>query len=220
MLGKALFSNSPFPDITFIRVHSLTKQEMENIRHRIRDEFHVLITTYGTMKTNIEYFSTMWSEYDELKERTGGKWDYVILDEGHKIKNSESQTSILLRNIQAHHRVIASGTPLQNNLGEIWSIMDWLCDGKLLGDKKEFTKFFQNPIEQGQDRRADEVTRIYGEEMARELSEMIYNVALRREKMTVLKNIETLKIGKKTEIVLWVYVLNNNTLYFKIILII
>ena len=60
--------------------------------------------------------------------------------------------------IHAHHRILITGTPLQNNLLEIWNLMDWLCDHRLLGKKEEFTRHFRTPIEEGQDKKAsDEV---------------------------------------------------------------
>jgi SWI/SNF-related matrix-associated actin-dependent regulator of chromatin subfamily A member 5 len=50
---------------------------------------------------------------------------YVVLDEGHKIKNSESLSSSALYGIGAAHRLILTGTPVQNNLSELWSLMHW-----------------------------------------------------------------------------------------------
>ena len=65
--------------------------------------------------------------------------------------------------------------------------MDWVCDHRLLGGRKEFIKFFKRPIEDGQDRNADTETRLFGEEMAKKLNTMIFSVSLRREKSVVLK---------------------------------
>ena len=182
---------------------------MEDMRSRVRDDFHVMITTYGMVKRHLEYFSTMWSETEELNSRTNGRWDYVIMDEGHKIKNCKSKMAQFSHKLYAHHRVLLSGTPLQNNLVEMWSIMDWLCEHKLLGSKEAFTKCFKVPIEDGQERTASEETRIYGEEMARKLSAMIYSVCLRREKTVVLNDERVPKLSKKLEIVLWWYVVQN-----------
>ena len=108
------------------------------MRDKIREDFSIVITTYGTMKRHLEFFSTVWSETSDLIDRTEGKWDYIILDEGHKIKNEQSEMSKCSQSLRVHHRIVLSGTPLQNNLVEMWNIMDWLCEHKLLGGRKEF----------------------------------------------------------------------------------
>ena len=181
----------------------MSEGELNGLKSRIRNNCVVVITTYGMMKRHLTFFSTMWSETEELREKTKGKWDYVVLDEGHKIKNAESEMSRSSQHLSAQHRIMLSGTPLQNNLVEIWNIMDWVCDHRLLGGRKEFIKFFKRPIEDGQDRNADTETRLFGEEMAKKLNTMIFSVSLRREKSVVLKETTMPTISKKTEIVLW-----------------
>ena len=63
-------------------------------------------------------------EADAMKAM--GKWHYVVLDEGHKIKNSRSNISQALLNIPCVSRMLLTGTPLQNNLTELWSLLHWL----------------------------------------------------------------------------------------------
>ena len=53
-------------------------------------------------------------------------WRYVVLDEGHTVKNHESLVSKCLQGLQAEYRLILTGTPLQNNLSELWSLLHWL----------------------------------------------------------------------------------------------
>lgn len=53
-------------------------------------------------------------------------WKYVVLDEGHKIKNNLSQISHALQGLGAEFRLILTGTPLQNNLRELWALLHWL----------------------------------------------------------------------------------------------
>ena len=55
-------------------------------------------------------------------------WSYVVLDEGHKIKNHETLTAKSLQHIDAQYRLILTGTPLQNNLVELWSLLYWLYE--------------------------------------------------------------------------------------------
>jgi TATA-binding protein-associated factor len=72
-------------------------------------------------------------------------WNYCVLDEGHLIKNSKSKTSQAVKNFQSNHRLILSGTPIQNNVLELWSLFDFLMPG-FLGSEKVFQERFAKPI--------------------------------------------------------------------------
>lgn len=80
-----------------------------------------MITTYGIVKEreNLKYF---------LPEAAKNyNWDYVILDEGQIIKNSSTEVHKSVRSIASNpntHRLLLTGTPIQNNLAELWSIFD------------------------------------------------------------------------------------------------
>lgn len=54
------------------------------------------------------------------------KWHYIIIDEAHKIKNEESQLSQLVRRLSNECKLLLTGTPLQNNLHELWSLLNFL----------------------------------------------------------------------------------------------
>jgi superfamily II DNA or RNA helicase len=70
----------------------------------------------------------------------------LILDEAQVIKNPKAQASHVVREIDARHRLCLTGTPLENHLGELWSLFDFLLPG-LLGNGKQFRRFFRSPIE-------------------------------------------------------------------------
>ncbi len=70
----------------------------------------------------------------------------VFLDEAQQIKNPGAQVSRAARELNARHRVCLSGTPVENHLGELWSLMDFLMPG-LLGSQETFRNTYQNPIE-------------------------------------------------------------------------
>ena len=98
-------------------------------RHASRDVFadhDLIITTYGTLRTDIV----------ELSQIT---FDYVILDEAQAIKNAESQAAKAARLLKARHRLAMSGTPIENHLGELWSIFEFLNPG-MLGTASVFKK--------------------------------------------------------------------------------
>jgi SNF2 family DNA or RNA helicase len=80
-------------------------------------------------------------------------YDTVILDEAQIVKNPASRAAKLIRDVQARQRLALTGTPIENNLEELWSLFDWLIPG-LLGNRKTFGQHFRKPIEKEGDRTA------------------------------------------------------------------
>ena len=76
------------------------------------------------------------------------KWGYVVLDEGHKIRNPDADISLTAKQLQTHRRLILTGTPIQNSLKELWSLMDFVYPGKL-GTLPIFQREFEVPIQLG-----------------------------------------------------------------------
>ena len=75
---------------------------------------------------------------------------YLILDEAQNVKNSRSSTAQAISSLKAKHRLCLTGTPLENHLGELWSLFHFLMPG-FLGDAERFRKLYRNPIEKGGD---------------------------------------------------------------------
>ena len=75
----------------------------------------------------------------------------LILDEAQAIKNPTAQAGIVARALRARHRLCLTGTPMENHLGELWSLFDFLLPG-LLGDARQFQRSFRKPIEKDGDR--------------------------------------------------------------------
>lgn len=98
------------------------------------------------------------------------KWDALILDEAQNIKNPRTKQAVAIRSIQANDRICLTGTPVENHLGELWSIMEFLNPG-YLGRETEFRRQFSLPIEREKD-----------SDRAQFLSEMIRPFVLRRLK--------------------------------------
>jgi len=93
----------------------------------------IVVTTYSTATRDI----------DEL---AGHDWSRVVLDEAQAVKNSLSQSAKAVRRLQAEHRVALTGTPMENRLAELWSVMDFLNPG-ILGSSELFRTRYAIPVE-------------------------------------------------------------------------
>ena len=102
-----------------------------------------VLTTYGTMRVD----TTTKDRPSELAEVT---WGLVVADEAQHVKNSRSTTARGLRSIGSGARVALTGTPVENDLTELWSILDWCIPG-LLGSRQAFRRVWAAPIEAGVD---------------------------------------------------------------------
>jgi SNF2 family DNA or RNA helicase len=76
----------------------------------------------------------------------GRDWHMVILDEAQVIKNANAATTKLVHRLRSPHRFCLTGTPLENHLGEVWSLFHFIAPG-ILGDLKSFTRQWRTPIE-------------------------------------------------------------------------
>ncbi|XP_048864390.1 DNA excision repair protein ERCC-6 isoform X2 [Brienomyrus brachyistius] len=95
----------------------------------------ILITSYSYVRIMQDYIQ----KYD---------WHYIILDEGHKIRNPHAAVTVACKQFRTPHRIILSGSPMQNNLRELWSLFDFIFPGKL-GTLPTFMEQFSVPITMG-----------------------------------------------------------------------
>lgn len=108
----------------------------------------------------------------------------LVLDEAQNIKNSKTQTYAALQLLKADHRLCLSGTPIENHLGELWSIVNFLMPG-YLGKQKVFNQVFRTPIEKNG-----------SEKQKKNLNQRLSPIFLRRNKELVAKD-----LPPKTEII-------------------
>ncbi|NWY00353.1 ERCC6 protein, partial [Nothoprocta ornata] len=124
----------PFRVAVLHETGSYTNKKVKLIRE-IASCHGILITSYSyirLMQDNIH-------SYD---------WHYVILDEGHKIRNPNAAVTLACKQFRTPHRIILSGSPMQNNLKELWSLFDFVFPGKL-GTLPVFMEQFSVPITMG-----------------------------------------------------------------------
>jgi SNF2 family DNA or RNA helicase len=114
-------------------------------------------------------------------------WDLLVLDEGHRIKNSSTQVSIAINAVPSNGRILISGTPMQNNLGELYTLFSFVSKGTLFGDFREFSSRFSQPIVGSRSKDADSAARLEGARALRMLTRIISPFLLRRDKEKLLK---------------------------------
>ena len=128
------------------------------------------------MKVMIVSYETLRNLKDVLGQ---GEVGLLLCDEGHKLKNSESQLFKALMDIKCKRRVILSGTPIQNDLSEYFSLLNF-ANPDYLGDKNEFRRNFENVILRGRDALATEKEKVESEEKLKELSLKVNKFIIRR----------------------------------------
>ncbi|XP_050259364.1 uncharacterized protein LOC126704402 isoform X3 [Quercus robur] len=164
----------------------------------------VLLTTYDIVRNNSKSLRGGY-DFDDEGSEDSVTWDYMILDEGHFIKNPSTQRAKSLLEIPSAHRIIISGTPLQNNLKELWALVNFCCPD-LLGDNKWFKEKFECAILRGNEKEASDIEKHIGSEVAKELREHIQPYFLRRLKNEVFDEEDSktiAKLSKKNEVIVW-----------------
>ncbi|XP_054687255.1 DNA excision repair protein ERCC-6 isoform X1 [Grus americana] len=175
----------PFRVAVLHETGSYTDKKVKLIRE-IASCHGILITSYSyirLMQDNIH-------SYD---------WHYVILDEGHKIRNPNAAVTLACKQFRTPHRIILSGSPMQNNLKELWSLFDFVFPGKL-GTLPVFMEQFSVPITMGGYANASPVQVKTAYKCACVLRDTINPYLLRRMKADVKMN---LSLPDKNEQVLF-----------------
>ena len=117
------------PALSLLMSHGMTRHQ----RGESFDQFDVVLTTYALLAR------------DE-KKLVAQQWHLVILDEAQNIKNPGTKAASIACHLQTRHRLCLTGTPMENHLGELWSLFRFLLPG-LLGDEKTFQREYRKPIE-------------------------------------------------------------------------
>ncbi len=145
----------------------------------------VILATYGLLV----------SMQEQLTEKS---WNVVCLDEAHHIKNRGTKTSAVCMELKARHRLILTGTPVQNHLGELWNLFQFINPG-LLGTYEGFNQKFIMPIENLMDT-----------ERQQQLQTLVAPFMLRRTKDAVVK-----ELPEKTEINIHVELSQQEMAYYE-----
>ena len=153
-----------------LKVLVLQGSGRKSVFHRI-DQADLVLTSYALL-------------HRDLDELSSHEFHLLMLDEAQHIKNPGAQVSQAARQLNSHHRVCLSGTPVENHLGELWSLMDFLMP-RLLGTREVFRESYQTPIEKND-----------SDAKRQSLADRVGPLILRRTKHDVAK-----ELPPKTEIV-------------------
>eukprot|EP01122_Echinamoeba_exundans_P015071 TRINITY_DN7005_c0_g1_i1.p1 TRINITY_DN7005_c0_g1~~TRINITY_DN7005_c0_g1_i1.p1 ORF type:complete len:1810 (-),score=400.65 TRINITY_DN7005_c0_g1_i1:40-5469(-) len=137
--------------------------------------YQLIVTSYDIVRNDIEYFEKI-------------AFNYCVLDEGHIIRNAKAKLTQAVKRIQANHRLILSGTPIQNSVLELWSLFDFLMPG-FLGTEKQFTLQYVKPILASRDAKASSQDQERGVLAMETLHRQVLPFVLRRLKEDVLQDL-------------------------------
>jgi len=175
-----------YPPLRVCIMHQVDAKERKEAIETASSQQGVLITSYETMRIASE-------------ELLKGNWVIVILDEGQKIRNPHANVTIAAKRFSTPHRIILSGSPIQNKLEELWSLFDFVCPGRL-GTLPVFLEEFANPIESGSLVGSGETRVQAAYQCAMALRELTQPCILRRTKAECM---DVLKLPHKSEQVLF-----------------
>jgi non-specific serine/threonine protein kinase len=144
--------------------HIIHHGPKRNANTKVFDKYDIIITTYGTMRSDIKIFKEI-------------PFDYVVLDESQFIKNPQSQVAKASLLLNAKNRLALSGTPVQNNTFDLYAQMNFLNPG-MLGSREFFMNEFATPIDKFQE-----------DEVKQQLRRLTYPFLLRRTKEQVAQDL-------------------------------
>ena len=144
----------------------------QKIINNVLRDGHVLVTTYRGLHTYLDELSSI-------------EWSYAALDEGHQIRNRNTEAAKACKQLNTWHRIILSGTPVQNNLRELFSLFEFVYPGLLGSDLRDFAEHFEMPIREGHHRGASSLAIATGDRCSKTLRETVRPYMLRRIKADV-----------------------------------
>ncbi|XP_069395256.1 TATA-binding protein-associated factor 172 isoform X1 [Paralichthys olivaceus] len=148
--------------------------ERMRLQHQVK-KHNLVVASYDVVRNDIDFFKNI-------------KFNYCILDEGHVIKNGKTKLSKAIKQLAANFRVILSGTPIQNNVLELWSLFDFLMPG-FLGTERQFAARYGKPILASRDAKSSSREQEAGVLAMEALHRQVLPFLLRRMKVDVLQDL-------------------------------
>uniref|UniRef100_A0A8C1BS63 B-TFIID TATA-box binding protein associated factor 1 n=1 Tax=Cyprinus carpio carpio TaxID=630221 RepID=A0A8C1BS63_CYPCA len=144
------------------------------LQHQVK-KHNLVVASYDVVRNDIDFFRDI-------------QFNYCILDEGHVIKNGKTKLSKAIKQLTANYRIILSGTPIQNNVLELWSLFDFLMPG-FLGTERQFAARYGKPILASRDAKSSSREQEAGVLAMEALHRQVLPFLLRRMKDDVLQDL-------------------------------
>ncbi|KAH7571607.1 hypothetical protein JRO89_XS04G0098900 [Xanthoceras sorbifolium] len=176
LVGHWAFEIEKFIDVSLMSTLQYVGSAQDRISLREQfDKYNVIITSYDVVRKDVDYLGQC-------------LWNYCILDEGHIIKNSKSKITTAVKQLKAQHRLILSGTPIQNNIMDLWSLFDFLMPG-FLGTERQFQATYGKPLVAARDSKCSAKDAEAGALAMEALHKQVMPFLLRRTKDEVLSDL-------------------------------
>ncbi|XP_065853225.1 TATA-binding protein-associated factor BTAF1 [Euphorbia lathyris] len=176
LVGHWAFEIEKYIDVSIISTlqYAGSAQERTSLRESF-NKHNVIITSYDVVRKDIDFLGQ-------------SLWNYCILDEGHIIKNAKSKITGAVKQLRAQHRLILSGTPIQNNVMDLWSLFDFLMPG-FLGTERQFQATYGKPLVAARDAKCSAKDAEAGVLAMEALHKQVMPFLLRRTKDEVLSDL-------------------------------
>ncbi|EFJ06187.1 hypothetical protein SELMODRAFT_186944 [Selaginella moellendorffii] len=176
LVGHWIYEIEKFIPAELLKPLQYVGQPQDRLYLRNQFSAHsIIITSYDVLRKDIEHLSQI-------------QWNFCILDEGHIIKSGKSKITLAVKRIQAEHRLILSGTPIQNNVLELWSLFDFLMPG-FLGTERQFHGSYGKPLQAARDPKCSAKEAEAGVLAMEALHKQVMPFLLRRTKDEVLADL-------------------------------
>ncbi|XP_036356640.1 TATA-binding protein-associated factor 172 [Octopus sinensis] len=176
LTGHWIYEIEKFISSKYLNPLHYTGPPGERVRlQKLVKKHNLVVVSYDIVRNDIDFFGSI-------------HWNYCILDEGHMIKNGKTKLSKAVKQLCCNHRLILSGTPIQNNVLDLWSLFDFLMPG-FLGTEKQFQARYGKPILQSRDAKSTSKEQEAGALAMESLHRQVLPFILRRLKDDVLQDL-------------------------------
>ncbi|XP_052814751.1 TATA-binding protein-associated factor 172-like isoform X1 [Mya arenaria] len=176
LIGHWVYEIQKFIDEEYLNplMYAGTPTERQRLQKKSKNH-NLIVASYDVVRNDAEFFSSI-------------HWNYCILDEGHIIKNGKTKISKAVKQLKCNHRLILSGTPIQNNVLDLWSLFDFLVPG-FLGTEKQFQARYGKPILASREAKSSSKEQEAGALAMETLHRQVLPFILRRLKEDVLQDL-------------------------------
>ncbi|CAC5413286.1 BTAF1 [Mytilus coruscus] len=176
LIGHWVYEVNKFVDVKYLNplMYAGPPGERTRLQKKVK-KHNLIVASYDVVRNDIDFFGSI-------------NWNYCVLDEGHVIKNGKTKLSKAVKQLTCNHRLILSGTPIQNNVLDLWSLFDFLMPG-FLGTEKQFQARYGKPILQSRDAKSTSKEQEAGALAMESLHRQVLPFILRRLKEDVLQDL-------------------------------